>query len=370
MNDLHCIIPFQIPIHLCVSLSLNYDCSLSGNIVWEMVGRLKKKGKDYALATGARYDHEIERYKKWSQKHSTNVVNRESYCAGLTLHVDRLVGSLSMFNDTNSYRSVVDLVVYVTGSRPPLKDVCHILKTLWNAGIKCYYIESQADDDIARDLGANHIIVLGENGCLRIKSWQNDRYDERSVSRSEAIEYFKKNLATDLNSMNVEPYGVVRNNSLSNFVNETNSSSGLPSYQIVFITNEKLNANKKKRVENQIEQKLSSVMEKFCKKMTIFIFAVELDATQIRQLLCCIDPNPKDQSQSEFDALMKWFGNNEIIFIIFIFQSIKFHFRFPKTKHNYLQEIYDEITEKLMKNKNSIIAGIYGIQDSYCRLIL
>lgn len=271
-----------------------------------MVGKLKKKGKEYALATGGRYDHEIEKYKKWSQKHSSNFVNRESYCAGLTFHIDRLVGSLNILSDTNSYRAVVDLVVYVTGSRPPLKDVCHTLKSLWSAGIKCYYIESQADDDIARDLGANHIIILGENGCLRIKSWQNDRYDERSVSRSEAIEYLKKNLVMEMDSKCVEPYNVARTNSLTNFTNENNSSGGLPSYQIVFITNEKLNSNKKKRLENQIEQKMSNVMQKFCKKMTFVIFAVELDTPAVRQIISCIDPNPKDQSQNDFDVVLKW----------------------------------------------------------------
>lgn len=44
--------------------------------------------------------------------------------------------------------------------------------------------------------------------------------------------------------------------------------------------------------------------------------------------------------------------------------------RFPKYKQKYLQEIYDEITDRLAKNKNSSIVGIFSILDSYYRLIL
>jgi hypothetical protein len=45
-------------------------------------------------------------------------------------------------------------------------------------------------------------------------------------------------------------------------------------------------------------------------------------------------------------------------------------FRFPKNKQKYIQDVYDEITDKLAQNKSSIITGLYGIQDSYYRIIL
>jgi translation initiation factor 2-alpha kinase 4 len=255
------------------------------------------------FAQGGRYDSKIEDLK---QKGGT-IVNREMYCAGFTLAIDKLVLTLNQLSKTITYRSTVDLVVYVTGTRPPLKEICNLMKSLWNANLKCCYIESpnnQVDEDVARDLGANHILVLGEDGCLRIKSWQIDRYDERSVSKAEALDYLKKNLSMDINTMTIEQNFMTRNNSLTNIPNE-NVNAGLPFFEIDFVTVEKITANKKKRLINQIEQKLSSVMKRFCKRETFFIFAVELDPRQIRSLISCIDPNLKEQDTSDFDAVLK-----------------------------------------------------------------
>lgn len=265
---------------------MGYDCSRSGSIIWQMRGELKN-GRQTIIAYGGRYDHQIEDHQKLLQRSGMTISNREMYCAGFSLAIDKLVTCLNQLSDTKSYRSVVDLVVYVTGLRPPLKEICQIMKSLWSAGIKCCFIESQThdDEDVARDLGANHIIVLGEDGCQRIKSWQNDRYHERSVSKAEAIEYLKKNLSMEINSTSTEQNHVVRNSSLTNVPNSENTSSGLPSYEIIWITNEKINSNKKKRLENQIEQKLSNVMLRFSKRETFVIFAINIDSHQIRALI-------------------------------------------------------------------------------------
>lgn len=50
--------------------------------------------------------------------------------------------------------------------------------------------------------------------------------------------------------------------------------------------------------------------------------------------------------------------------------NIFYFYRFAKIKQKYLQEIYDEITERLARNKNKSIVGIFSTQDSYYRLIL
>lgn len=260
-----------------------------------------KSGKKQMMAYGGRYDHQLEDYQKSCQK------LRELYCAGFSIFMDKL---LMFINQSNEHHSVVDLVVFVTGARPPLKDVCHLMNSLWATDVRCCLIESlltQDDDDIARNLGANHIFVLGEDGCIRVKSWQNDRYQEgRSVSRAEAIEYLKKNLSANFKLVcHQDVNHLVRNNSIISTNNDSNNQHGLPPFEIVFIVNEKYNANKRKRLENQIEQKIESVLQKFTRKEVFVIFAVELDAKQIRALISCIDPNPKEQSQSEFDAVLK-----------------------------------------------------------------
>lgn len=284
------------PINVCVNFTMGFDCS-RGSILWNVIGETRP-GKKHIMAHGGRYDYQLEDFQKSCHK------LRELYCAGFTIVMDKL---LTCLNQSNEYHSVVDLVVFVTGLRPPVKDVAQLMNSLWTADIKSCFIESlspQVDDYVARNLGANHICVLGEDGCIRVKSWLNDRYQEKSVSRAEAIDYLKKNLSTDFHLVQ-EPNHLMRNNSISSMINIENSVAGSPAFEIVFIANEKLNANKRKRLENQIEQKIENVLQKFTRKETFIIFAIELDAKQIRALLSCIDPNPKEQSQSEFDAVLK-----------------------------------------------------------------
>lgn len=305
----------NIPVNLCVGLSAGHsDTTKSGQIIWQMIAELKQ-GKMTVLACGGRFDNALEDYQKTAQRAGMSIVNREMYCAGFSLAVDKLVLCLSQIddlsNDLNANRSVVDLLVYVTGTRPPLKEVTQIMKSLWGAGIKCCFVEApnaKIDEDLwAKDLGANHIIVLGEDGCLRVKSWQHDRYCEKNVKRWEVVEYLRKNLNADVTSIteNLQSISLSRNNSITNVTSKNFEAPGLPTLDVVFVMTEKPNLNKRKRLENQIEQKLDNVMQKFNKKETFAIFAVELDAKQIKSLVSCIDPNPKDQSHSDLDLLLE-----------------------------------------------------------------
>lgn len=224
--------------------------------------------------------------------------------------MDKLLYCLTQSHEITC-RAGVDLVVFVTGSRPPLKETTHLMRSLWNAGIKCCFIETpnpKDDDDLyAKELGANHTILLGEDGCLRVKTWQVDHYSEKSVTRAEIIEYLKKNLNADLKEAAEHPNNLARNNSVSSVSTKIYEAitSGLPSLDTIFLTNEKVTQNKKKRIENQIEQKLSNVRAKFGRKESLVIFAVDLEMKQIKSLISCIDPNPKDHSQSEFEAILE-----------------------------------------------------------------
>ena len=245
-----------------------------------------------------------------------SIVNREMYCAGFSLAMDKLVLTLSQLSremtDLTCYKAVVDLVVYVTGNRPPLKEVTYIMKSLWAAGIKCCLFETpntkdDDEDSLAKDLGANHIILIGEDGCLRVKSWTQDRYSEKNVTRLGIIEYLKRNLNLDIVDIENQNQTLQRNNSVTNFSNKTYevTQNGMPTLDVIFVTVEKFNLNKRKRLENQIEQKLGNVMQKFNRKETFSIFAVELEVKHIKSLIACIDPNPKEQSQNDLDILLE-----------------------------------------------------------------
>ncbi|CRK86209.1 CLUMA_CG000064, isoform A [Clunio marinus] len=345
----------NIPINLCVGFSNGYENMSSGSIVWQMIGELKP-GKLTVLACGGRYDNALDDYQKTAQNSGMSVVTRNMYCAGFSMALDKLVMCLSQSNDLNIYRTVVDLVVYVTGTRTPLKEVTPILKSLWSAGIKSCFLEASSskedEDSWARDLGANHIIVIGEDGRLRYKTWQQDRYFEKNVTKSEIIEYVKRNLNVDSNLMSDNFNHLLHRNSSVTSISSKNfdvPTSGVPALDVIFVMTTKINQNNRRRIENQVEQRLNATMKKFSKKETLAIFVIELDTKQVKSLISCIDPNPEDQSDCDFDALKE---------------------KFPKYKQKYLQEIYDEITERLEKNKHSGIVGIYSSPDSYFRLIL
>lgn len=241
------------------------------------------------------------------------MVNREMYGAGFSMSLDKLVACLS---DLKYNQSVVDLIVYVAGARPPLHEVTQILKSLWAVGIKCCFVETppnrENEESWAREVGANHIVLIDENGDFRVKVWQQDRYNEKSLKRIEFIEYMKKNLqpdsvATITESLN-QNLTLSRNSSIASIANNKSietQPAGSATLAIIFVMNEKLNTSKRKRFENQIEQKLGNVLQKFNKKETLEIFAVELDMVQIKSFISCIDPNPKHQTPNDFEAMIE-----------------------------------------------------------------
>ena len=51
----------NIPVNLCIGMSGGYDCTRSGNIIWQMIGELKV-GKLTVLASGGRFDNALEDY--------------------------------------------------------------------------------------------------------------------------------------------------------------------------------------------------------------------------------------------------------------------------------------------------------------------
>lgn len=241
-------------------------------------------------------------------------VGREMYCAGFSLAIDKIVLCLSAKSDHNwrQLAASVDLMVYVAGSRPPLKEVVNILKSLWAFGVKCCFVEveSNANDDEmwANSCGASHIILVGEDGSLKIKSWQADHYFEKSLTLNEMMDYIRRNLNVDVSSIaeSFHQNQIARNNSITNMCKNFEAPIATSkTIDVIFVTTEKFNNSKRKRTENQVEQKLGNVIEKFNKKETFTIFAVELDSKTIKALIACIDPNPKDQTQSDLDILLE-----------------------------------------------------------------
>lgn len=203
-----------------------------------------------------------------------------------------------------------------------------------------------------KDLGAKYIILLGEGGLLRVRSWQNDRFHEHHVTRPQLIECVSKLLRTE--STNNDTSVLHLSNLSLNQPPKSNNSS-LPSVNFVFITNEKLTANKKRRYENQIEQKISTTLNKFMKRERVSIIVVDVPSNIVRALISTVDPKVNDGN------LTTNLNTTEFNYVIE---------RFSKYKR-YLYEIYDSIIEILEQDKEPPpIIGLFSITDSFYRFIL
>ncbi|KAL9892877.1 eukaryotic translation initiation factor 2 alpha kinase Gcn2 isoform 1-T1 [Glossina fuscipes fuscipes] len=378
----------KFPIHVFAGLPISYERASNGGIVWQLIADLKpnRSSRPAVLAVGERYDGMLNEFQKQAQAFNTNVAaNRNISGAGLSFSLDKLVLAIGA-EDSRKCRTI-DVAVCVSGSRPPLKDVTYIMHLLWTVGIPCSFVESiTGGSDEAQDfakLGVNHIILVAENGALRIRSWDRERFQERQVTRTELVDFIQKIRRNEMmsppfheycpqlshgggnaNSIGASGGSNVSHGSLSgrgdsalntssactNIKNFHNSSlSNLPSIQVTFMTHDKLTSNYRRRYENQVTQQMSSTLTHFVKSETVTVLVVELPPTALNAIVGAV--NPRDLGKKETE--------HEISSVID---------RFPKYRR-YISEIYEEITDYLTATKVTIVA-LYSISDSYYRIII
>lgn len=284
-------------------------------------------------------------------------------------------------------------MICVTGSRPQLKEVATILRPLWSNGIKTGVIESSstagggAVDDLGKEAGAKIVVLIGDGGELRVRSWDHDRFQERHVTRPDLIAYILKTFrsegpasdgyasqtALQHSTGSVSGSGSssgVSATLFSAFTNQPNSLSsgqsqpinGAPPLDLVFLTSEKVNTSKKRRYEHQVEHKLSPVLCKFHRKEKVTLIMVDLPNLPLRGLVGLIDPlecgtQGDDDSAPESAAI----DRAEL-------QTLCE--RYPKYKRQ-LMELYSEIVDMFVQSKGRTpIVGVYSVIDTFCRLIL
>ncbi|XP_023293055.2 eIF-2-alpha kinase GCN2 [Lucilia cuprina] len=376
----------KCPIHIFAGLPISFERATSGGIVWQMIADLKpnRTSRPSVLAVGERYDSMLMEFQKQAQGFNPNLPNRGISGAGLSFSLDKLVAAI--FSEDSQKCRTIDVGVCVSGSRPPLKDVTYIMRLLWSAGIRCSFLESitgSSDEpqDLAK-LGANHVILVAENGALRIRSWERERFQERHVTRTELVDFIQKmprSSDVSLNSTNEiysQPantsyyggsygsgggggncgsgrgdYGLSTSASSTSIKNTYNSSSlsNLPNVQVQFLTHDKMTANYRRRLENQVTQQMSSTLAQFVRNESIVVLVVELSHSTLNAIVGAI--NPRGIGHKETDQ--------EINTVID---------RFPKHRR-YITEICDEIVDYLTDAKITIVA-LYSITDSYYRVII
>ncbi|XP_058119579.1 eIF-2-alpha kinase GCN2 [Anopheles ziemanni] len=379
----------QCPLNVCPGLPVNYERAKTGGIVWQLLGELKPKRKNplTTIAVGGRYDGKLLEFQKSGINNGLQVPKVELSGAGFSFLLDKLVNAIA---PTAGYEPV-QVMICVTGSRPQLKEVAHILRPLWSNGIKTAVVETSAAtvDDLGKEAGANVVVLLGDGGELRVRSWDNDRFQERHVTRPDLIAYVMRTFrrpdaapdevisqalqnvtlgsASSVSSFSTSfttsaSSSSVKLSSTTGAANVSQSGNGTPPIDLVFLTNEKVNPNKKRRFEHQVEHKLSPVLSKFHRKEKVTLIVVDLPSSPLRGLVGLIDPLECGFQEEDDDATAG--STNERIELQNLCD------RYPKYRRQ-LKEIYSEIVDLFSQDKRTTpIVGVYSVVDTFCRLIL
>ncbi|XP_030371378.1 eIF-2-alpha kinase GCN2 isoform X2 [Scaptodrosophila lebanonensis] len=361
------------PIHIWAGLPISFDRASSGGIVWQMTADLKpnRSGHPSVLAVGERYDSMLHEFEKQAQSYNASLPARGVLSgAGLSFSLDKLVAAVGVEYAKDC--RAIDIGICVCGTRPPLKDVTYIMRLLWSAGIRCGIVEAASGGgdealDLAR-LGALHVIMVAENGGLRVRSFDRERFQERHLTRAELEPFIQKVLRSDisgsasvdyvsqLSSMNVSgggrgDNGLSTSSSNVNIKNNYTPSglSQLPNVQVAFIIHDKMTANYRRRLENQVTQQMSSTLAQFIKKESFVVLVVELPPSVLNAIVGAINPREigKKETESEINIVIE---------------------RFPKYRR-YISEIHEEVVDYLSEAKTPIVA-LYSISDSYYRVII
>lgn len=277
--------------------------------------------------------------------------------AGLTFALDKILNALNICLYENP--SSVDVVLCVVGSRPNYRDVTRILRALWVSGVQCAVVESngaEESQDLAKDLGATYYLVYSDDGSSRLRSWINDKFEEKILNRDELVPYVKKILRSEASfEQTLQHSGSLSESSTSLMRNNSNKSNiltepKLPSVDISFITIEKMTASSRRRYENVLTHHMSSALLLFNKREEIAVVAVDLHPSVVRAMVGAIDPRGTNEKEI----------SSEVRHVIE---------RFPENRR-YIKDIVEEIIDIYAEKKRLKIICIYCLKDSYYRFIL
>lgn len=287
-------------------------------------------------------------YRKQAQNRGVAIPSRNISGAGLSFALDKILNVLNACHAEDPKQT--DVVVCVSGARPQLRDVTQILRSFWLAGIQCSVVQANNPEecqDMAKDLGAIYYIVYTDDGILRVRSWINDRFEERLLNRDEIIAYIKKALKPDIP---IEPILFQHPMNSNESTKHSRSNASLPTVDIIFNTAEKMTASSRKRHENVLTNHMSESLLLFNKREQVAVIVVDLQPMIVRAMIGAIEPRGRNLRDI----------NSEITHLIE---------RFPESKR-YIKDVISEIYDLYSEKKRSPIVCLYCLKDSYYRFVL
>lgn len=182
-----------------------------------------------------------------------------------------------------------------------------------------------------------------------MRSWINDRFEERLLNKDEIVAYVKKALRPEPEQQSITLQQSVSINESNKY--NRNAESTPPAVDIIFSTIEKMTSSSRKRHENFLTNHMSESLLLFNKKVQFTVIVVDLQSIIIRAIIAAIDPRGNSSSK-EIDA--------EISYVID---------RFPNYKR-YIRDVVEEITDIYSEKKSEQVVCLYNLKDGYYRIIL
>lgn len=244
---------------MMVHPGLVYNIQQYSGVTFQFVCELRKRHKRdnmEVLAAGGRYDAMISEYRLIMEQ--ANMLSKDLHqsAVGVSISLDKLaqaVQECSMSDLVN--HEFLDVVVCSLGSKSLIKEKSRILRNLWSTGIRCCVIEANNIEEIQEqcsELKVPHVIMLkdSEQGSVRVRSWERDRFQEKTFSTTELTENMQRLLKSWNENHQEQTVPLSRSESKSG---EKQEHSHDVNVNVIFVTVEKLSANARRRYDNQVK---------------------------------------------------------------------------------------------------------------------
>lgn len=376
---------------LHAGISVLVDRTRSG-VVWQMVADLKTNNKGCrpdVMAVGGRYDDllaGLQRTAAITGAISVPPVEKSICGVGFSFALDKLVYALGGVNWAGTDYRAIEVLLCVTGSRPPTHIVTEIMRMLWSLKIRSGVLEASTlneAESAARDLGTRHLIILGDDGSLRVSAWDQRIFNYHQMTRTELNEHLqrlKTNEGGDSAAVNqmtgsystyarsysyaaqagaVQCYGEKESGNSGNCGGNGSGGGGggnnkgpVQNVEVVFA--EKLASHMRKRLHNQIVQQMQSTLNLF-KTERVKVYALEMSGQALGAFTGAVDVRETMKGGSSNSS-----GCDE--------ELGKIIERFPRLKKIILAT-YEDIVDDL-KSSNWSVIGLYSVTDNCYRVIV
>ena len=226
----------------------------------------------------------------------------ERSAVGFSFSLDKIVNIIS---PKKARGQRVDVAVCVYGYRSDIREVPQIMRSFWVSNIQAIIAEgdtANAAMDLAEVFGPSFLILIGEDGTLRVRSQKQQFFEENIVTRTELINFIKRKLSA------LKEPGEASSSAAANYTSEAVVSNTmvrldpvLPDVSVIFFTSEKPTANMRRRYEATVKQNMTPSLEHFGKKEKVTVLCIDLTSNVMKAVAVAIDPRSfgSDETNSE-----------------------------------------------------------------------